>query len=166
MDYKKTPMKQISVALLFSLLNLQFNWIPSTGLLLAVGASIVLDFITGVARAIVQKQNRTSEGYRKTVIKFIQYGGAILVSMLLSYISEQNQNLIKYEDYIKLTGNALLCFIIFIEATSVFENMYAMDSSTMFSRYFIKPILSLLTFQIKNNPVTKIKAGEEEEKKL
>lgn len=153
-------MKSATLAGIFTLLNATFNWIPSTSLLMTMGLAIVLDFVTGVIKAVVLKNDRTSEGYRRSVVKFTQYGGAVLVSMLLSYLAEQNQQFIQLQTYINYLGNGLLSFIIFIEATSVFENMYAIDNKTPFSRYFIKPLLKILTFQIANNPLTKIKDEE------
>lgn len=153
-------MKTAILAGIFTLLNVTFNWIPSTSLLMTMGLAIVLDFVTGVIKAVVLKNDRTSEGYRRSVVKFTQYVGAVLVSMLLSYLAEQNQQFIQLQTYINYLGNGLLSFIIFIEATSVFENMYAIDNKTPFSRYFIKPLLKILTFQIANNPLTKIKDEE------
>lgn len=153
-------MKSATLAGIFTLLNATFNWIPSTSLLMTMGLAIVLDFVTGVIKAVVLKNDRTSEGYRRSVVKFTQYGGAVLVSMLLSYLAEQNQQFVQLQTYINYLGNGLLSFIIFIEATSVFENMYAIDNKTPFSRYFIKPLLKILTFQIANNPLTKIKEDE------
>lgn len=155
-------MKSTTVAGAFTLLNITFQWVPSASLLLAMGLAITLDFITGVIKAIVQKQNRTSEGYRKTIVKFVQYGGAVGVAMLLNYVSSTKPSMANVSLYMGYLNDGLLSFIIFIETTSVLENMYAIDSSTPFSRWVIKPLLRLFTFQIKNNPLTKIKTGDEQ----
>ncbi|HAN37431.1 MAG TPA: hypothetical protein DCQ29_00895, partial [Chitinophagaceae bacterium] len=46
---------------------------PSLSLLLWMIIAMVLDFITGIIKAVLQNKVRTSSGYRKSVIKIIQY---------------------------------------------------------------------------------------------
>lgn len=133
--------------------------------MLAMGAAIFLDLLTGVIKASYNNEVRTSEGYRRTVVKFMQYGGAVCVSMLLKFlVSLKDQQAVQalgpYMDYL---NDGLLIFIIFIEVTSVLENMYAIDSKSPFAIYFIKPLLRLMTFAIKNNSFSK--SLEDQEKK-
>lgn len=144
-----------------ALLNVKFNFLPTPSLLLVMGIAIVLDFGTGVIKAVYLKNARTSEGYRKTVIKFTQYGGSVVVGMLLKYIAGQNSDMANVQPYVEYLTNGLVIFIIFIELTSVLENLYAIDNQTTFSKFFVGPLLKLLTFQIKNNPIMKMEEQQE-----
>jgi len=145
------------ITILGTLLNIKFNFIPTPNLLLVMGVAIVLDFLTGILKSVILKKVRTSEGYRKTVIKFTQYGGSVVVGMLLKYIGAMNSDMANIAQYAEYLTDGLVIFIIFIELTSVLENVYAIDQETPFSKYLVGPLLKLLTFQIKNNPVTKLK---------
>ncbi len=146
-------MKSILAVSLVTLLNVNYYFLPTGTLLLAIAVAIILDFITGVIKASYNNQVRTSEGYRKTVVKFIQYGGAVCVSMLLKFlVGLKDQGTVEYlNPYMEFLNDGLLIFIIFIEVTSVLENMYAIDSKSVFAVYFIKPLLKVMTFAIKNN---------------
>lgn len=146
-------MKFILAVSLVTLLNVNYSFLPTGTLLLAMAVAVILDFITGVIKASYNNQVRTSEGYRKTVVKFIQYGGAVCVSMLLKFlVGLKDQGTVEYlNPYMEFLNDGLLIFIIFIEVTSVLENMYAIDSKSVFAVYFIKPLLKVMTFAIKNN---------------
>lgn len=145
------------ITILGTLLNIKFNFLPTPNLLLVMGVAIVLDFLTGILKSVILKKVRTSEGYRKTVIKFTQYGGSVVVGMLLKYIGAMNSDMANIAQYAEYLTDGLVIFIIFIELTSVLENVYAIDQETPFSKYLVGPLLKLLTFQIRNNPVTKLK---------
>ncbi|GAA0561488.1 phage holin family protein [Chitinophaga japonensis] len=129
-------------------------FLPDANLLAWVFISMLLDLITGVVKAVVLKQARTSSGYRKTVIKFTQYAGAIAVGIILANTMQKDSAIVGY------VNSALLILLIYIEATSIFENLYAIDNSSPFSRYFIAPILKLLTLAIKKSPLNQA-AGKE-----
>lgn len=144
----------LSVALL-SLINVKLNFLPTGTLMVAMGACITLDFFTGVIKATFLHEARTSEGYRKTVIKFMQYGGAVCVSMVMKYlmVMKGDADFMLFVPFLDYLNNGLLFFIIFIETTSILENMYAIDKNSPFAHYIIKPLLKLMTFAIKNNSV-------------
>lgn len=146
-------MKFILAVSFITLLNVNYSFLPTGTLLLAMAVAVILDFIAGVIKASYNNQVRTSEGYRKTVVKFIQYGGAVCVSMLLKFlVGLKDQGTVEYlNPYMEFLNDGLLIFIIFIEVTSVLENMYAIDSKSVFAVYFIKPLLKIMTFAIKNN---------------
>lgn len=156
--YQYHHMKALFVS---TLLFLKLAFLPDFNMLTLLFFCMVIDFLTGIWKAKVKKQVRTSEGYKRTVTKFIQYAFALLAAYALAYVANENgsegmQILAPY------LIDGLAVFIIYIEVTSVFENLYAIDSSTMISKFFFKPILSILTFQIKNNPVVKHAEGIEE----
>lgn len=135
-------------------LFIKFQFFPSTSLLFWMAVAIGLDFITGVAKAASKGQARTSEGYRKTVIKAFQYMGALTAGVILANagIGTENEHI---KSLLMFVNDGLVVFIIFIEITSVFENLVELDKGSMISKYFFTPALRLLTFQIKNNPVAK-----------
>ena len=100
-------MKTTLLSIGFMLLNITFNWLPSFDLLLVMLISIIIDFITGVIKASVLKVKRTSEGYRRTIVKFMQYGGAVSIGMLLSYLVEKNVSLDGLKTYINYFGDEI-----------------------------------------------------------
>jgi hypothetical protein len=142
-------MKILSIALL---LFIKVAFLPSVSLLSYMAIAMVLDFVTGIAKAKVLNQARTSAGYRRSVIKFLQYGGSIAVSLILANAGE-GRAAEPFKAMLSYFNDGLIIFIIYIEATSVFENLYAIDSRTLMSRYFIAPVLKILTWQIRNNPI-------------
>lgn len=145
-----------SLLLAASVTILKAFWFPQASLLLCMVIAIVLDFATGVIKACITGVVRNSDGFRKTVIKFSQYGFAIGVCILLQNVADNN-GLVKPAEILTWLNDGLVVFIIYIECTSIFENLYECDKRSMISKYFIKPMLSLLTFQIKNNPLANVK---------
>lgn len=140
------------------LMFIKFQFFPSTSLLFWMAVAICLDFFTGVAKAASKGEARTSEGYRKTIVKAFQYLGALAAGVILANagIGTNNEHV---QSLLLFVNDGLCVFIIFIEITSVFENLVELDKHSMMSKYFFTPALRLLTFQIKNNPVAK-SAGE------
>lgn len=61
-----------------------------------------------------------------------------------------------------MIGNGLMVAIIYIEVTSIFENAYAINPGSKLSKYFIRHVLNLLTYQFKNNPATKTNDNEKD----
>lgn len=126
----------------------KLSFLPDANLLTWVFIAMLFDLITGIIKAVVLRQARTSAGYRKTVIKFTQYVGAIAVGVILA------NTLPKENVIVSFVNSALLILLIYIEATSIFENLYVIDSSSPFSRFFIAPILKLLTFAMNKMPLS------------
>jgi len=143
----------IITSAIFTFLNINFNLVPPVHLFAIMGIAMLIDLITGVAKAVYMKEARTSNGYRKTVKKFIQYGGSIAVTMMIRYMASKQPDFLNGVKYISWLGNGLMVFIILIECTSILENIYAVDQTSSFSRYLIKPLLKILTFQLKENPI-------------
>jgi phage-related holin len=135
-----------------ALLFIKFSFFPNINLLLWMAVAVVLDFITGIIKAGMKGEARTSMGYRKTLVKAAQYIGAVAAGVILQNVGSMNdatKNILAY------VNDGLVVFISYIEVTSIFENLYEIDSNTAIAKYFYKPMLSLLTFQIKNNPLVK-----------
>lgn len=124
------------------LLYIKLTFLPNMSLLVWAFVAIGIDLITGLVKAKINKVARTSQGMRKTIIKFMQYGGAIAISFVLVNVSKNETSGIKY------VSDGLIMLIIYIEALSVFENLYAIDKKSPFSKYFIKPALSILSLGI------------------
>jgi phage-related holin len=112
--------------------------------------AMMLDLATGIIKAVMHRTARTSAGYRKTARKFTQYIGSILVSVILMNTFRQEHPVVQY------INDGLLILLIYIETTSIFENLYAIDSTSMFARYFIAPVLRLLTLYMR-----KLQAGRD-----
>lgn len=134
---------------------------PSFRLLLVVMIAVLIDFITGVIKAWFKKEARTSEGYRKTVVKFMQY----VVPVIVLYFG--SKRIPEHKELLSSAYGYLLMFIIYIEATSIFENLYEIDKKTVISKYLYRPMLKVLKFGIENNPAVKAadKLKEDEKSK-
>ena len=148
-------MKLLFAISILAIINTKWSFFPTLTLMIAMGCVITLDFFTGIIKAFFKGEARTSKGYRRTVSKFIQYGGAVCVSMVMKYlmVMKGDDNFSPFIPFMDYLNNGLLFFIIFIEITSVLENMYAIDKNSPFAHYIIKPLLKLMTFAIKNNTI-------------
>lgn len=136
-------------------IGLQTIVFPKAELLMLAGIAIVLDFVTGVAKSKFLGIARTSEGFRKTIIKILQYAGAVSVSILLSLLVKYDKEA-KFSELCNYFTNGLIAFIVYIELTSIIENLYQIDAKSVFAKRILKPLLSILTFQWKNNPAVKL----------
>lgn len=74
---------------------------------------LILDLITGLRKARLNKQAITSSGLRRSVNKFIEYSIAILASQVFTYIFKLDVTLSYY----------VALFICTIELKSIFENI-------------------------------------------
>lgn len=129
---------KISVPLLLAIV------LPPASLLIWLGLAMALDLITGVAKAVRNNVPRTSTGFRKTVVKFIQYGGAIAIGIILANVSEfRNDD--SSEWIYKYFSNTMLLFMIYIEIKSVFENLIEVSPDSDFTRFFLRPIHDILS---------------------
>lgn len=141
------------------LLGIELLVHPSLSLLSVLFTVIGLDFITGIAKAKMNKVQRTSEGYRKTIIKLMQY----MIPILLLYVA--GKWIPEYKFRLQQASGFVMMFIIYIEVTSICENLFEIDKKSPFSKYLIKPLLTILKFGIENNPITKAADQVEEQKK-
>lgn len=123
--------------------------LPPPTLLLWLGVTMILDLITGVAKAIKNDVPRTSTGFRRTVMKFIQYCGAISIGIILANISDMQKDSAS-ETLYKYFSNSMLSFIIFIEIKSIIENMVEVSPKSDFTKLFLSPIHKLLSLDLKN----------------
>jgi hypothetical protein len=153
----------IIISSVFWILNIKMKLIPSVNLMLILAIAILFDLCTGIAKAKLQKVKITSAGYRDTIIKFIQYFGALAIVVALRFVMSKQPELLEHVKYADYIVSGVLCFSVFIEATSALENISELDKKSPFSRYLIQPLLRLLTFQIKNNPFKKAVNNLEDE---
>lgn len=131
-------------------MNINLNFLPHKYLLVAVFFLILLDFITGVLKAVILDIPRTSKGYRETYAKFIQYMGAILMSLAMGFLVQEVKELTQLTFFSKIVNNIIMLGIVSIEGLSIMENLIAIDDKSPFARYIIVPLHRLLTFEIKN----------------
>lgn len=133
---------------------MKLNLFPPFALLAVMLVMIAIDFVTGVIKAYLNGDARTSSGFRKTVIKFLQYFGSLSVAIVFSFAANYSDK----PDMVMLAGkvsSGLVWFIIYIEVTSICENLIAVDDKSPFAVWIVKPVHRWLTFQIRNNPATK-----------
>lgn len=151
----------IQVKLLWAgiLLGIDLLVAPSLSLFGVVLAVIFIDLITGVMKAKMKKQQRTSEGYRKTLVKLMQYAIPVfLLWMAGKYIPE-------YTNRLQIASGFVMMFIIYIEVTSIFENLYEIDSKSTIAKVLYKPALTILKFGLEKNPVAAAADKIEDDKK-
>lgn len=147
----------------FILLGFDIIRTPRMSTIAVIFTLVVIDFITGIAKAKIQKIARTSEGYRKTIIKIMQYLIVPVVFWIASYYikshippdKETAESIQKLSVLLEKIGGWLMLFIVYIEITSIFENIYEIDKKGMFSM-LLKPLLIILKFGIENNPISKL----------
>jgi MFS superfamily sulfate permease-like transporter len=123
--------------------------LPPPALLAWLGFTMLVDLITGVAVAIKKDIPRTSTGFRKTVNKFLQYGGAIAVGIILANISDMQKDSAGEKIY-QYFSNSMLSFIIFIEIKSIMENLVQISPKSDFTKLFLNPIHKILSLDLKN----------------
>jgi phage-related holin len=146
-------MKSAAIAsLLFTIFGYNFHFVPNIYMLMyAVVIGMVVDFATGVIKAKMKKEERTSEGYRRTVKKVTQYFTAIGLSLGIQYLVKQT--LTSTDADMKYISVFVLVFVLYIEVTSIMENIYEIDSHSTMARFFIRPLLSILKFGLEKNPL-------------
>ncbi|MCH5721113.1 hypothetical protein [Niabella hibiscisoli] len=64
-------------------MNNLIQYLPSGSLLIGLLIVYLLDLVFGVIRASLKGLRRTSRGFRKSIIKLSQYGGCMIVSIVI-----------------------------------------------------------------------------------
>ncbi len=124
------------------------QYLPNVALLTGLLVVVTLDFIFGVTRATFNGTRRTSRGFRKTITKFLHYGGCIIISMVILNIASASAPAFSSRFY-NWFGNLMLYLMIYIEVVSIFENMEAIAPGSLFIRVFVRPLRRMITFQLK-----------------
>ena len=96
---------------------------------------IMLDLVTGVAKAIKNKQVVTSYGIRRTVVKALQYGVFLIVIHGLDSFEIKGE---KTEIFGWIVTGAY-SFLMGVEGKSILENIVALDNR-FDVKYFIEKI--------------------------
>lgn len=122
---------------------------PNVPLLVWLLVVFILDFIFGVARATLNGTHRTSRGLRKTITKFLQYGGCIIIAMVILNIVYQSNQVVSLP-FAGFFGDVMLYIMIYAEVVSIFENMEGMAPTSTFVKVFVRPMRRMITFQLKN----------------
>ena len=137
---------------------------PDWILFIALTFLMATDFITGFMKAKFLKVNRSSEAFRKTIKKIIQYCSAIIVVIFILNLMRFDQSNQFFKDYSNWLQNGVIILMVYIELTSILENAIAIDKTSTFSKVFIIPFHRLLTLQLKSNPMYSF--SQEEQRKV
>lgn len=129
--------------------------LPPSTLLTWLGITMILDLITGVAVAVKKGGPLTSKGFRGTVVKFIQYGGAVGIGIILANVADIQKDEAS-EAIFKYFSTGLLAFIIFIEVKSILENMIEINPESDFTKFFLNPVHDFISL----NFIQKFKQNE------
>lgn len=87
---------------------------------LIVFVAIAIDLIAGLRKATLLGELHTSYGFRRTVSKAVQYYGLLCFAFLFDVLS----SLVSPIPYFTMLS---ACFLVFIEAKSVFEKAHEKD---------------------------------------
>lgn len=140
------------ISLLFTVLGFTFDLKPNVSLLITAAViGMVMDFVTGVVKAKFKKQERTSEDYRRTVKKVTQYFTAIGLSLGIQFLVKKT--ITNAHPYLQYISVFVCLFIIYIEVTSILENLYEIDKRSMMARFLIRPLLAIMKFGLEKNPI-------------
>lgn len=131
---------------------------PDGILLVLLTALLVLDLLTGVTKSVLAKKAVTSRGFRQTLVKFIQYGSALMIGIVLSIMAEvKSMGLL--EQLVPYLNDGMASFIIYIEIVSILENLIEMNAASKITRIVFKPLHKIITFQF--NQIEKGPKNEE-----
>ncbi len=122
---------------------------PNAPLLVWLLVVFILDFIFGLSKAIFGNLPRTSNNLRKSVVKFLQYGGCIIVATVILNIVLASDKAIG-QQFAWFFGDIMLYIMIYTEVVSIFENMEALAPASIFVKVFVRPVRRIITFQLKN----------------
>lgn len=87
-------------------------------------------------------------GLRKSVIKFMQYGGCIIVAIvILNIVYLSNEAFGK--QFVWYFGDTLLYLMIYTEVVSVLENIEAIAPQSKIVLLFVRPVRRIITFQLR-----------------
>lgn len=117
-----------------------FKYLPTQNFIVILIIAMTVDLITGIARAWKKGKPTLSIGLRDTLDKFIQYGGFIVVGVLLLNITVGVQDLSKY----RIVIDAAYTFMILIELISICENLVEVSPDSKLVSYVIKPFMKLI----------------------
>lgn len=123
--------------------------LPVPHLIILMFVAIFMDFLTGVGKAVATGIDRTSSGYRASIGKFVQYGGSIAIAILLATTAKFYKGADLWVDPVYLI-NSLVSSIIFVEVTSILENINAAAPNSKLSQYFVRPLLKICTLKLEN----------------
>ena len=130
------------------------NYTPSAVLLLLMVVVINLDFLTDIIKLLFNRVPITLDYLEKTLIKFVQYAGAIIIGIILTFLANHSEI-----PYLLVLGgwltNGLVIFIIYIKITSILKNLIEANPNADIAKYFFIPLHKIITFQIHNNIVKK-----------
>ncbi|MBU7576657.1 MAG: phage holin family protein [Flavihumibacter sp.] len=135
----------LNVGQLFGLFANAIHW----QLLIVAVVLSAFDFVTAMAKLKVLKIEPTSSKQRDSFKKMIQYGGAIIVAYVVWFLAR------KQVANAGIVVNLTMFAIIFVEITSIGENLYEVNPTGFFGRYFIYPLLYITKFTMVKNPLMK-----------
>lgn len=111
--------------------------IADTGFLKWLFIAMMLDLITGIAKAWSKKESITSKGLRDTIVKFIQYGSFLIITHVVTHYEIAGVAVSNYSWVNKFA----LEFILLIEAKSVYENIVAINPKFDFIKTTLEKII-------------------------
>lgn len=134
-------MKLFSIAYI-SLLFLKITFMPNLNLLMWVAVAVAIDLVTGVAKSAFHNIKPTSGGFKRTIVKALQYAGLIVAGIVIGNTTKESNELVQW------INDGMLLFLIYIEVYSIIENLRDLNPESKIAKMIFVPLLSILTFGI------------------
>ena len=164
--FSKITYKTLCFLLFLDFLKITFY--PSTNLIYWCASAILLDLLSGIFKSLAKGDFLVSNGLRKTIKKFAQYIGTVLLLFIFSNVFTHDPEATKraldffgdniynqIHSSLEYINNLVLLIIVYTELLSISENLIAIDHTSGFSRWVLKPIHRLLSLAIINNTFNK-----------
>ncbi len=139
-----------------SLLFFKLTFFPRLDLLAWVFIAVVIDLLTGVVKAFIKKQAVTSQGFRQTAVKALQYSGLIIAGIIIGNSFEKNTDLVRW------VNDGMLLFLLYVEVYSIFENLRDMNPESKVSKMIFSPALTILTLGMQRLSLNKLTESSKE----
>jgi drug/metabolite transporter superfamily protein YnfA len=175
--YYFTNISYKTLCYIFLLDFIKITFYPSLPLIYWTASAIFLDLFTGIVRSLVKGNFLVSHGLRKTLRKFAQYLGTVLLLFLFTntftYDEEATKRVLavfgeglypKIYGSLTFVNNMVLLIMIYTEMLSISENLIGIDSTSGFSRWVLRPLHYVLSMAIVNNAFNKTSGRMGQEK--
>lgn len=124
--------------------------IPSAMMLFWLGLALVLNLISGVAKAWTKGEFTTALGFQKTVVKIMVYSCTVIAMVMLVNMVQSISGNTQFNFSIAI--DSVMGFLVWIELYSVFENVSVIYPKSALTRFLILPLLKVLRSRLKNPP--------------
>lgn len=140
-----------------SLLLIKLTFFPDIKLMAWLLMAFVIDFLTGVVKSYFNKKAISSQGFRQTAIKALQYSGLLIAGIIIGNSFEKNSELVKW------VNDGMVLFLLYVEVYSIFENLRDMNPESKVAKMLFNPALTILTLGMQRLSMSKLHEEKKQE---